>query len=38
MKQSADAQAQARSDRRWIIGTIVTVGLAIAGLIIGMSG
>ena len=38
MKQTADMQAQMRSDRRWTIGTIVTVGLALAGLIIRMSG
>ena len=38
LKQTADMQAQMRSDRRWTIGTVVTVGLAIAGLIIRMSG
>ena len=38
MKQTSDMQAQMRSDRRWTIGTIVTVGLALAALIIRMSG
>ena len=38
LKQTADMQAQMRSDRRWTIGTIITIGLAIAALIIGMSG
>ena len=38
LKQTADMQAQMRSDRRWTMGTVITVGLAIAALIIRMSG
>ena len=38
LKLTADMQAQMRSDRRWMMGTVITAGLAIAALIIRMSG